>query len=78
MPHCCIIVEGTLLLEVYKAYHSYDPQYLSEMFKKQSDEYHTRNSKARVQHKCNSTTYGLCLGHNVGDLSDINFIFTTS
>ncbi len=47
----------TVLLEVYKANHSYDPQYLSEMFKKQKD--HTRNSKAHVQHKCNTTTNGL-------------------
>ena len=45
------------LLEVYKAYHSYDHQYLSEMFERQRDEYNTRNSKALVQHKCNSTTY---------------------
>ncbi len=46
-------------MEVYKAYNSYDPQYLSVMFTKQRNEYHTRNSKALVQHKCNSTTYWL-------------------
>ncbi len=26
---------------VYKGYHYYDPQYLSEMLKKQRDDYHT-------------------------------------
>ncbi len=46
-------------MEVYKVYHSYDLQYLSEMFAKQRDEYNTRNGKALVQHKCNSITYGL-------------------
>ena len=46
----------TVLLGVYKAYHFCEPQYLSELFKKQRDEYHTRNRKALVQHKCNSTT----------------------
>ncbi len=60
MSLCCILAGGQkVLLEVYKAYHSYDPQYLSEMFKKQRDEHDTRNGKALVQHKCNSTTYGL-------------------
>ncbi len=58
MSHCRILVEGNLFYEVYKAYHSYDSQYLSEMFKKPWDEYNTRNGKALVQHKCNSTTCG--------------------
>ncbi len=49
----------TVLLEVYKTCHCYDPQYLSETFKEQRDEYNTRNGKALVQHKCNSTKYGL-------------------
>ena len=41
----------TDLLVVYKAYLSYDCQYRSDMFKKQSYDYHTRNSKALVQHQ---------------------------
>ncbi len=64
-------------MEVYKAYHSYDPQYLSGMFKKQRDEYNTRNDKALVQHKCNSTTYGLHSFKNEGarmwNKSDMSF-----
>ena len=34
-----------LEVHVYKAYHSYDPHYLSEMCKKQRDEYNTRTVK---------------------------------
>ncbi len=47
MSHSCILVKENLL-DAYKAYQSYEPQYLSEMFKKPRDEYHTRNSKALV------------------------------
>ncbi len=46
-------------VQVIVLFHSYDIQYLCKMFEKQRDEYHTRNSKALVQHKCNSTTYWL-------------------
>ncbi len=59
MSHCCLLVEGKVLLDVYKAYSYYDTPYLFEIFKKQRDDYHTRNSNALVQHKCNSTMYGL-------------------
>ena len=46
-------------VHVYKAYYSYNPHCLSEMFKKQKDHYHKRKSNALVQPKGNSTRYGL-------------------
>ncbi len=47
MSHYCILVEAKLFLEVYKAYHSYDPLYLI-CSRNKGIPNHIRNSKALV------------------------------